>query len=124
MVRAPVIVGSGPRPVPPTLIVFAPEPMPKEIVSAPLCALAALIASRRVQSAELQVPSVVSFAEFTVNVEASTTRACRTPRLSPATRATISRNTLRPFDICEVDPDRAFATAGLRSAGRVEQGRV
>ena len=45
---------------------FCPDPITKRIVSVPGFALAALIASRSVQLAELQTPSSVSAVEFTV----------------------------------------------------------
>src|SRR4051794_4581343 len=44
-------------------IVFTPDPIENRIVSTPAAALAALIASRRVQLAALQSPSSVSAAE-------------------------------------------------------------
>ena len=66
-------------------IVFEPDPIENRIVSAPGEALAALIASRSVQLAALQIPSSVSAAEFTVKVAAEV-HAAGTRRSAPRTK--------------------------------------
>src|SRR5215218_2298567 len=129
MVTLLSILGSAPFPLLPTSIVFTPVPgMLKAMVSLPPASLAALIASRRVQSRRktcaLHEPSSVSEVELTVKVVEA--RAGSAPVSNSKLKAAIATNrpNAKVFFSLPAEPTIPARSAPARAAAIVGNRRT